>query len=396
MAKLFKTPISTSNLYAPDIERLWKTFAESVSETGELEVGKLTGNLESQLCQYHQSEYCVTFSTGFWALVAAARIKALPNRSEIIIPSMTYRRLADVVFWSGHTPVMVDVEPENLAICPRAVEQEITPNTALILGVHPIVNCCDVNRLIETARRHQVPIIFDAVESVHETLASRRVGSFGVGEVFSLHASKLINGLEGGYVCTDDVSLRNALQSFRKDHSMVPSKLNHETTSESSPSDSMKAASYDINRIGGINGVLNDVHAAFAIAGLEEIASNVAHNERIYRAYVEYLDAVDGIDLLRFDESEQSSFKNIVVDVARQFPLTRDQLVQRLNQEGILARPHYSPALHCKQYDYPVRVGSMKVAEIAMLQYLNLPCGSRVTLADVQIVCKFIAKLASS
>ncbi len=374
MARLFETPISTSNLYAPDFNELCRVFGLAFDRGGELITGRLVEQLEQRLCDYHAAQYCVAFSTGFWALVAAVRLKSLPAQTEVIIPSLTYRRLADVVYWAGKIPRFVDVEPNTLAICPAAVERALSPETALILAVHPIVGCCDVPRLLDISQRADVPIVFDAVESVHETLHSRRIGSFGVGEVFSFHASKLINGLEGGYVCTNDEGFRNRLLNFRN-----PGGQSRTRT------DSLL----------GLNSVLNDGHAAFALVGLQEISRNIEHNREIYQTYLREISSVAGINLKRFDECENTAFKNIVAEVTAEYPLNRDELVTRLNSVGILARAHYSPALHRKTYEYRVHKDALPVTDWAANRLVNLPCGQRVSSLDVVTTCRFLRDLTT-
>lgn len=385
MNKLFETPISTSNLYEPQADKLWQIFEIGFDENEVFQTGKLVQQLESRLCEYHHSKFCVTFSTGFWALVAAIKIRALPDRNEVIIPSMTYRRLADVVYWAGKIPVMVDIDLEHLAICPDAVGAAISDSTALILGVHPIVNCCDVSKLIELAKQQNLPILFDAVESVHETIAGQRVGSFGMGEVFSFHASKLINGIEGGYVCTDDEIFQKQLIAFRNQQSQNPNADDPQAFSESSRHP-------DFHH--GLLGIMNDAHAAYAIAGMNELELNVAHNKQIYESYIEGLTQIRGIDLIDFDVSEQTSFKNIVARVSQPFRLSRDQLVAKLNEQGILARPHYNPPLHLKRYQFPVKVEPTPNADVAMHHYINLPCGSRVSKASVRKTCQYLDSLS--
>ncbi|NND97229.1 MAG: aminotransferase [Pirellulaceae bacterium] len=363
MDRLFQTPISTSNLYTPDRNRLRQILDSAFDRDGNLVIGSLVSRLETQLCDYHQAKYCVTFSTGFWALVAAVQIQSLPGRSEVIIPSLTYRRLADVLHWAGKIPVMVDVDRETLAVCCDAVTAAVSDETALILAVHPIVNCCDVIRLLSVSEQRGVPLIFDAVESVHETINSRRIGSFGVGEVFSFHASKLINGCEGGYVCTNDRKFRDQLVHFKSDPGT------------------------------GINGVLCDGHAALAIAGLEEIETNLAHNRILYETYQHELRDFPGIRLLRFDESEQTSFKNVVAEVTDDFGMDRDDLVSRLNVDGILARAYYYPALHAKTFDYDVKRMQVPIAHDAMHRFINLPCGQMVSVGDVVSTCRQLKSL---
>ena len=361
---IFDPPISTSNLFAPSLDRVWEHFSNRRDDTS------LVTKLEHQLNSYHQSRFCVTFNSGFWALVASVVCKAIPSCSEVIIPSFTYRRLADVVFWSGKTPVMVDVDPSSLAICPQQTQAAINPNTALILAVHPIVNCCDVNTLKQVANENHVPVIFDAVESVHETVAGVRVGNHGVGEVFSFHASKLINGLEGGYVTTNDSQFAQKLRRFR------------DSAKGLNPTDRTLSSS------------LNPAHAAFALASLNELTPNLNHLKQIYREYQVGLKDIPGIQLLEFDESEQTSFKNIVIRLSNPFPLSRDELVTNLNRLGALARPHYSPALHQREHRFDTNQRKLNTSDDCSTSFVNLPCGARVSTDDVQEVCSWLRQAA--
>lgn len=367
---LFSSPISTSNLYAPGKEAVLQHLSRGLAG-GE---AALFGALEERLRDYHQAKHCVLFSTGFWALVAAVKLRARPGKSQVIMPSLTYRRLADVVCWAGLVPVFVDIDAGDLAISPRAIAENINDETALILAVHPIVNCCPVAAILEVSQRSQIPVIFDAVESAHETYAGRRIGSFGVGEVFSLHASKLVNGLEGGYVCTDDAGFAAALEKYKTGARVDFAGATHR----------------------GLNGLPYFAHAAFALAGLDELAANIAHNKAIYECYRRQLADLAGIRLLEFDEREQTSYKNIVIEVRENFPVTRDALVAAMNQEAILARKHYHPPLHKKRFSYPVITRAMPQTDRAENRYLNLPCGSRVTVQDVCTVCDFMRFVAEN
>jgi dTDP-4-amino-4,6-dideoxygalactose transaminase len=305
--------------------------------------------------------------------VIALRLECLPDHDEVLVPSLTYRRLADAVNWGGKIPVFVDIQRESLAMCVESTRERITERTGLILAVHPIVNCLDVEAFITLSEQSGIPLVFDAVESVHETVKGRRVGSFGPAEVFSLHASKLINGMEGGYICTGDEGLARVLREVRAHgHGRGRS-----TTV-------------------GMNAVMSDGHAAFTLAGLDELDQNVAHNRAIYDAYREGLTAVAGIRLLEFDQSEQTAFKNIVVEVESSYPLSRDRLVEFLNAERILARAHYNPPLHCKSYTFPTIGQDLPRSDRARHLFLNLPCGARVTTEDVATLCKLLSFLASN
>ena len=116
---LFFEAKSTSNLYTPD-KKAVRDYIDNFSSHG------ICNFLEQRLSDYHESKYCVLFSTGFWALVAAIKLKALTGKNEVIVPSLTYRRLADVVYWAGLVPVFVDVEADTLAICPNSINTHIS------------------------------------------------------------------------------------------------------------------------------------------------------------------------------------------------------------------------------------------------------------------------------
>lgn len=358
--------LSTSNLYEPKIDSVLGLVDKFSDDSGRLIEGLAVHELEQKLREYHESKYCISFNSGFWALVASIASKSIEGRDEIIMPSLTYRRLADVVYWTKNTPVFVDIEVDSLTISPNSVRESITKNTALILAVHPIVNCCNVNELIDISKEYGVPIIFDAVESVHETYSGKRIGSFGVGEVFSLHASKLINGVEGGYVCTNDQYLSERLQSFREGDSI------------------------------GISSRMNDIHAIISLSSLAEINHNAEHNKSIYVQYRLMLSTIPYVRLLVFDESEQTSYKNIVIEILDSSPINRDTLVSLLNKQDILARVHYFPPLHLKHSDYKTITTNMVNTEFAATRYVNLPCGYRVSVSDIERICCLIKSLGNN
>ncbi|VAX09389.1 hypothetical protein MNBD_GAMMA26-1898 [hydrothermal vent metagenome] len=362
----FSKILSTSNLYLPSIERVLKYLKNHKPSSSNH--NPLSRMLEERLCEYHKTNNCVLFSSGFWALVSAIKLKSIEGRQNVIIPSMTYRRLADVVHWSGNTPVFVDVNKRDLAVSVDAVRKSIDSETALILAVHPIVNCCDIQSFIDLSHEVNIPLIFDAVESVHETFDGKRIGSFGCGEVFSFHASKLINGIEGGYVCTNDNEFAAELKQL---------------------------VSFGVGKKGsemivGMDARPIDGHAAFALAGLDEIEINISHNNEIYATYKHGLREIEGLNLMEFDETEQTSFKNIVVEVTEKYPISRDSLVAFLNSEGLLARSHYDPPLHRKEYAYNVITKDMINSNQLCSRYINLPCGAIVLISDVEKILKIL------
>lgn len=361
---LFDQPRSTSSLVQPDFEcflQYSRTFYEAHQFTNN---GPLVQQLERRLAELHQTTHCVTFCSGFWALVLTIKCLALPGRREIVMPSLTYRRMADVAAWAELVPRFCEVDPQTLAISADSARPHLNENTALILGVHPIMNCCDAVGLEALAEESGIPLFIDAVESVYETYAGRKVGSFGRAECFSLHASKLLNGFEGGYITTNDAELAAKLVRMRGFGFYTPDNVQEL----------------------GMNAKLNEVHAAMALAGLDQLGAQVARNRERYQAYLREMVGLPGIRLVEFEESERSGFKNILVELLDDWPLTRAQTISLLNAERILARAYYSPPLHMKHTDYPTIGGSLPVTERLAERFLLLPCGHFVDEQDIHAI----------
>jgi dTDP-4-amino-4,6-dideoxygalactose transaminase len=141
---------------------------------------------------------------------------------------------------------------------------------------------------------------------------------------------------------------------------------------------------------------MNDLHAIISLASLAEVELNVSHNKLIYDHYNSLLSLIPYIKLLEFDYTQQSSYKNIVIEVLKNSPIDRDSLVSSLNKKNILARAHYSPPLHLKPTDYKSITTDMIVTDSEASRYVNLPCGYRITVSDVDLVCRLIEEFADN
>ena len=369
---MFDTPKSIGNLVKPDFEKFLsysRIFFEAKRYSNN---GPLNQVLEHRLASFHHVERCVTFSAAFWGLSLAMRCLALPTRSEVIIPSLTYRRMSEIVVSAGLIPRFCDVDENTLAQNASTVEACITEDTALILGAHPTVNCCDVAGLEKLSNDYGIPLLFDSVESAYETYRGRKVGGFGIAEGFSIHSTKLINGFEGGYITTNDIDLADRLSymrgfGFHRQDQVVDF---------------------------GMNAKLNEMHAAMALASLDDLDNQIQSNRDRYHAYAKSLENVPGIKLREFDSNEKCSYKNILVELTDKWNLERSVLLSILQAERALARPYYWPALHTKSSGFETRWSHLPVTESLSERFVLMPCGYQVSLDDVLAISgilKFIS-----
>lgn len=364
----FAPPRSIGSLANPDpakVLRYGRLFYERHWYSNNGPVNRL---LEERLAEWHQTARCVTFASAFWGLSLAIRDLALPGRSEVVMPSLTYRRMGEIVASAGMIPHYCDIDPDTLAQSAATTRACLNDETALILGAHPTVNCCDAEGLERLSVECGVPVLFDSVESAFETTNGRRVGTFGRAEGFSLHATKLINGFEGGYLVSDDFDLADRLKLMR----------------------GFGIPEEDEVICFGMNAKLNEIHAAMAMASMDDLDGLVARNRERYLTYRSSLESVEGLSLRLFDEDDQTSFKNILVHVDEAWPLSRDDTLAVLQAEGALARPYYSPALHVHPAGFVTRFGALPVAERVSREYMLMPCGEQMSLRDVEVLAELL------
>ncbi len=361
-ARMFATPKPTSNLVRPDFDT-FLAYSRTIFEQHQYtDNGVLVQQLEMRLATFHHTKHCVAFCSGFWAMALAIKALALPGKSEIVMPSFTYRRMADIAAWTKLKPHFCDVEAATLANSAKTVLPCINENTALIMGVHPIVNSCDIDGLTDLANTSGVPLLFDSVESVYEYSAGRKIGGFGSAEIFSLGASKLVNGFEGGYITTNDAQLAERLSQMR----------NYGLGQDD-----------EVVTADGLNAKLNEVHAAMALAGLDELEDQVLRNRERYMTYKRLMSSLKGLRLFEFDETQKPGYKNIVIEVLDDWPLTRAQTVSILNAEMILARAYYTPPLHRKRMAYPHVEVTLPVTDELAERFILPPCGHLVSNDDI-------------
>jgi len=360
----FGAPRSIGSLADPDPEKVLEYSRIFYDRHWYTNNGPVNQMLEARLAEWHQTERCVTFASAFWGISLAIRHLALPGRTEVVTPSLTYRRMGEIIASAGMIPRYCDVDPDTLAQTAETTAPCITEETALVLGAHPTVNCCDAAGLERLAAQSGIPLLFDSVESAFETVGGRRVGTFGRAEAFSIHATKLINGFEGGYIVTDDHELAGSLALMR----------------------GFGIRSEDEVVSFGINAKLNEVHAAMALASLDGLPDLVERNRARYVAYRDRLDGLPGIVPREFDPAEQTSFKNVLVRLDDDWPFSRDDTLAILQAEGALARPYYSPALHEHKTEFETRFSHLPIAERVSRQFVLLPCGDQMGLGDIDVL----------
>ena len=335
--------------------------------------GKYVQQFESRVSEFLGVSHCIAMCNATVGLEIA--IRALGLRGEVIVPSFTFVATAHALQWQEITPVFCDVDPVTHNIDPAQVEKLITPRTTGILAVHLWGRGCDVVSLEAVARHHQLRLMYDASHAFGCTHGDRMIGGFGDAEVFSFHATKFINTLEGGVVTTNNASLANRIRQMKN----------------------FGFTGYDQVDNLGINGKMNEISAAMGLTNLEAIDSFVAANLANHDAYREELAGVPGLELLSYDNQKRHNYQYLVVDVDQnKAHVTRDDILKELHEHDILARRYFYPGCHRLQPYLNERPNAgvlLPETEKLASRLICLPTGSTVERADIHRVCQVVREV---
>src|SRR5215471_3374342 len=175
--------------------------------------GPYVKKFEQRIADFVGVKHCVAMCNATVALEIAIRASGMFG--EVIVPSFTFIATANALEWQGITPVFCDIDPATYNLNPDLVEELITPRTTGILPVHVFGRACDIARLSEIARRRDLKLLFDSAHAFGCSYKGQMIGRFGNAEVFSFHATKFLNSLEGGAIVTNDDELAKRLRLMK-------------------------------------------------------------------------------------------------------------------------------------------------------------------------------------
>jgi len=371
-APTFDVPLHVGRPNIGDRQRFQEYVNDILDRRWLTNEGRYATQFEQRVAQVTGVEHCVAVCNGTLALQIA--MKALGLHGEVIIPSFTFIATAHALRWNGITPVFCDIEPNTHNIDPIKVEQLITPRTTGIVGVHVWGRPCNIDALVDIAEQRGLKLLFDAAPGFGCSYKKRMLGGFGHAEVFSFHATKVVNCLEGGAVVTNDGDLARRLRLMRN----------------------FGFTDYDRTNDLGINGKMNEISAAMGLTNLQSLDEFVQANYRNYEQYRRDLAGVPGISVMTYDEEERNNFQYVVLEIDdRETSITRDQLVKILHAENVLARRYFYPGCHrMEPYRSDFARGGMALPETERLgdRVLCLPTGTSIgskAIAGISEILRF-------
>ncbi len=344
MKKRTEKPIYVTEPFLPPLEE-FTPYLEKIWESKWLtNNGPYHQQLEQALCEHLGVNHLALFVNGTAALITA--LQTLQITGEVITTPYSFVATAHSLLWNNIKPVFVDIDPVTMNLDPNHIESAITSQTTAILPVHCYGNPCNVDRIQQIAAKHKLKVIYDGAHAFDVKYRGESLLVHGDLSVLSFHATKVFNTFEGGAIICPDAKTKQRVD-YLKNFGFAD-----EVT--------IVAA--------GINGKMNELQAAFGLLQLNHIGHAIRSRKKIDCRYREALSGVSGITCMAEPGVTVRNYAYFPVLVGADYPLTREELYQKLKGQGIYSR----------RYFYPLISNMPMYSELASANVGNLPKANSV------------------
>ena len=349
--------------YCEEIKELWDSHWLT-------NMGVKHKQLQAELEKMLDVPHVTLYTNGHLALENVLAAMNLPKGGEVITSPFTFASTTHAIVRNGLTPVFCDVNENDYTIDVTKIEKLITDKTCAIVPVHVYGNICDVETIERIAKKYDLKVIYDAAHSFGVTYKGISTACFGDAAMFSFHATKVYNTIEGGAVCFKDNTLVQILNDLKNFGIHGPE---------------------DVAYIGG-NAKMNEFQAAMGICNLRHLDEEIAKRKAVVERYRSHLDGVEGITLCKEQKDVQSNYAYFpVVFEPTLFGTTRNEVFEALAANGIGARKYFYPltnTFECFHGKYDVN--ETPVALHLSKRVLTLPLYADLSMETVDRICEVV------
>lgn len=355
-----KATLPTFEEYCEEIKDIWETHWLTNN-------GVKHHEFAEKLSKYLKIKNVVLYTNGHLALEAAIALFNFPKDSEIITTPFTFISTSNAIVRNGLTPVFCDIKEDDYTIDCDKIEELITEKTVAILPVHIYGNPCDVKRIEEIASKHNLKVIYDAAHAFGVKILDRSIASFGDVSMFSFHATKVFNTIEGGALCFKNdqyTQIFNDMKNFgirNEEESLF---------------------------IGG-NAKMSEFQACMGICNLRHIKQNIEKRKKLFEKYITCLKNIKGIKLPKINPGVISNYSYFPV-VFEGYKYSRDQVKALLEKCDIGTRKYFFPLVSDFECYQGFTKGNTPIAHKISERVLTLPLYPDLSIQDVIKISKII------
>jgi len=381
--------------YCEEIRKFWDShWLTNMGEEHQL--------LQEKLKEYLGCPEAVLFTNGHLALENVIAAFEFPKGSEVITTPFTFVSTTHAIVRNGLKPVFCDVDPEDYTIDDTKLEQLITERTVAIIPVHVYGNFCHVEAIDRIAKKHGLKVIYDAAHAFAETLNGQSPALFGDASMFSFHATKVFNTIEGGAVTTKDRALAEKLEDMKN----------------------FGIRNAESCVFPGGNAKMNEFQAAMGVCNLRHLGEEIEKRKKVFERYRKDLSDAEGLILPKIREGVQSNYtyfpvvfrespedtvpkenaaagakkvflcrseKNGLIDGRQK--KRRDRVYELLKENGIIARKYFYPltsAYECYKNTAEDPYIATPVAAWVADRVLTLPLYADLSVEDADRIAELI------
>jgi dTDP-4-amino-4,6-dideoxygalactose transaminase len=329
-------------------------------------LGKNVTQFEAEYAAFNTTKHCIGVSNGLDALHLALKACDVGAGDEVIVPSNTYIATALAVSYVGAKPVFVEPNKQTYNINPENIEAAITPQTKAIMPVHLFGQACEMEAIMDLAKKHNLVVIEDNAQAQGASYNGKLTGAWGHANGTSFYPGKNLGALgDAGAVTTNDEKLATKIKTLRNYGSQKKY----------------------YNEIIGHNMRLDELQAAFLAVKLKYLAGWTAQRQEIASWYDEALKSIEGIVLPTTHPKAKHVYHLYVIRSEK-----RDALQQHLNEHGIGTLIHYPIPPHLQEaYQYlGYQKGDFPIAEELAATSLSLPLWPGMTKSQVDYIAQLI------
>jgi dTDP-4-amino-4,6-dideoxygalactose transaminase len=285
--------------------------------------GPKTAGLAQKFSELQGGGFAVPMMNGTVTMEVALRAAGIGWGDEVIVPAYTFQATASAPMGAGAIPVIVDIDPNNYCLDPKAAEKAITPKTKAIIPVHLGANIADMDAIMELAEKYNLVVIEDCAHAHGAKWNGRGIGTIGDFGSFSLQSSKILTSGEGG------ILLCRTAEHAAKAASVIDCGRPHALGGgpEDSKGLSMQGGNYR----------LSELQAALALVGIERFPQQARQREEMAAYMDEALSEVRGVRVLKRDprHTTRSFYQYIFAIDPKEFGVEHDVLCAAMDAEGI-------------------------------------------------------------
>lgn len=374
MSEVFKEKIYVTRPLLPKKEDFYHKIEEIWDSKWLTNNGSQQNQLEQELKKYLKVENITLFCNGTLALLLG--IKALRLTGEVITTPFTFPATVEALDWNGLMPVFCDIDPITLNIDAEKIEALITPRTSAILAVHVFGNPCDVYKIEAIARKYNLRVIYDGAHVFGTKLDGLPIGTFGDMTMFSFHATKLFNTIEGGALAFNNGALKERLNLLKNFGIKNPEEV----------------------VLSGLNAKMNEVQAAMGLEVLKLIDEERQKRKAIKKIYEEKFENVEGIRVITTLDNEKSSYQYFVIEIDEEkFGKSRDFVYEELKRHNVFARKYFYPL--CSNFEWynsneSAKKEKLPVANGKIKQVLALPFYGDICFSNIRFIGELIRNIS--